>query len=89
MLGERLWDVADFVIPSQVRSPPVPGTWAGEVWIGWVTWKVPKELFPGLGCRQNPWLGSFTHGVPVFLHQAWLLLFLVVYVSVETTWGPE
>lgn len=31
MLGERLWDVADFVIPSQVRAPP--GAWAGEVWL--------------------------------------------------------
>lgn len=29
MLGERLWDVADFVIPSQVRS--LPGSWASEV----------------------------------------------------------
>lgn len=32
MLGERLWDVADFVIPSQVRS--LCRTWAGEVWLG-------------------------------------------------------
>lgn len=51
MLGERLWDVADFVIPSQVRS--LPGSWASEV--GRVTEEVPRQLHQlFLLLRRNP-----------------------------------